>query len=173
MNSRPIGNIVLVICCVLAIVLQLLLSSALTIGLAMPNFIAAVIIACVLLSPSNQTIAFAFVAGLLYNLICGGPVGAMAFSLVLTSFICILLKNVLGQSSGFGTFVMIALTCLINEAIYGLVMVAFLSDVSFVEALVLRALPCAVYDFLLASVFYLLLGIVFGITSNRHTPEYR
>ena len=152
---------------VLGIVLQGILSNAITIGYATPNFIVAVALVIAAVYPTFASVVCGFALGLLYNLLCSGTVGSMAVVLTLLTYaVVIIFSSMENPNLVFGLVAM--LVCgFIAELAYGLLVGAFVSGISVSEALVYRALPCGVYDALITCVLYPVPALIVRALANR------
>lgn len=152
---EPKERIALVVGAVCALLLQIVLSPNIAIAYAMPNFVAAYVLVVAVLRPGRPPLALAFVLGLAYNLFAGGPVGAMAFLLVLAAFIASRAFQVLANDALLMPLATLVVASVAVEFLYGALVVATGStDVGLLDALVTRALPCALYDCVAALVLF-------------------
>ena len=149
--------IITVVCAILAVLLQAILAPFMVIGPAVPNFILAFVIANAVARPTGGIVA-PFVLGLLYDLMGNGPLGAMALVCVVFSFACSRLLMMLNNDTLFIPIVLIVAGTFLGDAVYGILMIACGMDVGALEALVGRALPCGLYDTVLALIMFPLLA---------------
>ena len=156
-------NIVLVAIAVVAVLLQIMVAPYIAIAGAVPNFIAAVLIAVV--RHDSFGCALPFVLGLLYDLFSGAAVGPMAFSLLLASFLAARLYTALNNDQVLMTLVVVAAALLLTEVLYGVLMLMLGFAGGAAGALALRALPVFLYDFVLAAVLYPLVKRLIAVTS--------
>lgn len=149
------SHVVVVIAAVVALLLQIVVAPNIAIAYAMPNFVAAYVLVVAVARPGKAPIVLAFVLGLAYNLFAGGPVGAMAFLLVLASAVASRAFQVLANDTLFMPLATLVVASVVVEFLYGgLVVVTGSADVSLFDALFARALPCALYDCVAALIFY-------------------
>ena len=157
------GKIPIAIGMAIAVLLQILLAPVITIGSAMPDFVLAYSIALAFAGKGRTFYLTAFLGGLAFDLVGYSPVGAMAAVCVLAMFAC---STVVRNAGGDGIaipLVMIAVSCIVFECIYGFLMMACGIDVALLDAFAFRILPCALYDIVIAIAAYLLLArFVFG-----------
>ena len=146
-----------VVAAVLAVVLQVFLAPHISIGYAVPNFVAAACIALAVSRAGALTPAAPFVLGLLYDLISGGPVGAMAFTLTVASTFAGWLFKHTNNDTVFMALVALLAGVFFVEFAYGAFFLLFGYATGFVEAVVYRMLPCLLYDLVLTLVVYFLL----------------
>ena len=141
------GSIAVGVGGVIAMLLQIVIAPNIAISYAMPNFVLAYVLALAVARPARPCIACAFVMGLAFNLFAGGPVGGMAFLLVLAAFLISRAFTVVANESLFMPILAIVIASLAVEFLYGGLIVAVGSDgVGLFDAFLLRALPCALYD---------------------------
>ena len=146
--------IVIVVACVIAFVLQIVVAPYIALGNALPNFVVAFVFLCAILRFQAFGCVMPFVVGLAFDFVCGSVVGAMAFSLTLFSVVAARAFFTLNNDTLFMPFVIMALGLILTEATYGIVLIATGYQAGFLEAFVYRALPCALYDFVVAILFY-------------------
>ncbi len=139
---------------ILALVCQGLLSDAITIGNATPNFFVAFALIIAALMPTLGGVVVAFVLGLLYNLLCGGVVGSMALVLTLLAAVCMVVFNRVEQQNFLFSLVVLLILGFLAEVLYGLMTGSLVSGISVSQALTLRALPCGLYDALITCLLY-------------------
>ncbi|MCD8316170.1 MAG: rod shape-determining protein MreD [Eggerthellaceae bacterium] len=140
--------------CVIAILLQVFLAPIITISSIVPNFIMAFCIVATIPRGDASGVVLPFVMGLIYDFIGGGPVGAMAFLLVLVTFAA---SRVYMNMSNDTLFVMLAflVVCVfVTEFAYGIVMLICGLDASLGQVLLYRCLPCSLYDCVIVLIMY-------------------
>jgi rod shape-determining protein MreD len=150
---RSEANISTYICAIIAVLLQVVLSSAISVGYAVPNFALAFTLALATSRIDKMYVVLPFVVGLAFDFLGSSTVGAMALVCVLAGY----LLSRLSVSVSSLTFLMVCLFCFVGaflgEAIYGLLLIIGGADISFFQALLYRALPCAIYDGVIAILF--------------------
>ena len=156
--NEPRENIIVIGGAVVAVLLQILLAPHIAIMSIVPNFIMAFVLTVSVLRPTNLTPAFAFVLGLLYDLMGNSAVGAMAFMLVLVSFAAQKVFTVLNNDTMFMPILVIVVATFVAEIGYAIFMMVTGVGVGFVDAFVYRALPCAWYNSVLALICYPLMA---------------
>lgn len=139
---------------VLAVVLQIVLAPAMTINAAMPNFIAVYVLCAALCNASSRPVMLAFVLGLIFDLIGSGPVGAMAFCLILATALASAVFRNMSNDSWLTAMIIIVVSCLIIELLYGIIMLLVGAGDGFGSALIHRILPCTLYDCVIAAFMY-------------------
>ena len=150
------------------IILQVLLAPIITISSIVPNFMLAFTIACVVSRPDQNHLVFAFVMGLIYDLTSSGPVGAMAFAMVLVCFVASIVITKIPSNSFAISMIAIILSVIFVETIYGVFQLALSLDTSFIDILTYRVLPCTMYDLILSII---MLPIMAKILSPRINPN--
>ena len=152
----------------LAVVLQVLVAPHISIGYAVPNFAVALCIVAALLRYEYGNPVLPFVLGLVFDLVSGGPVGAMAFALTLTVAFEAWLYERVRNDTLFMTVAVLAASALVTEVLYGVVFMLCGFAGGVLEAFVYRSLPCALYDFVIAVVLYAVMSRFFsGETVTR------
>ena len=139
---------------VLAVLLQIVLAPAMTIGAAMPNFIAVYVLCATLRNASARPVLLAFVLGFIFDLIGSGPVGAMAFCLIIATASAAAVFRNLSNDSWLSAMIVIVVACLLIELLYGIIMLLTGAADGFASALLHRILPCTLYDCVIAAFAY-------------------
>ena len=104
--------------------------------------------------PDTYGSVLPFVLGLLFDLIGGGPVGAMAFSLTLFTYLVARYSAHVGNDSTVMSIVYMVLALLLVELSYGAILLLFGYNANLFEALAYRVVPCFVYDMVIACLLY-------------------
>ncbi|MCL1798289.1 MAG: rod shape-determining protein MreD [Eggerthellaceae bacterium] len=131
----------------LAVLLQLVLAPNIALFSAMPNFcMIYALIAAITRPAGNAALLVAFAFGMLFDLLGNAPVGAMAFLLVLAAFGASRVFTVLNNDTLFMPLAIFIVAVFLVEVFYAVFMVSTGIAASLLEALVLRALPCAFYN---------------------------
>lgn len=147
-------RMVLAITGVAATLLQLLLSPALTFGDATPSFIIVAVVSVIVLFSDDRHYLFAFIMGIIADLVSQAPVGATSFSLL----VCAFLLPIVIEAIGNDNLLMTALVMLAGMALVLAVFCVFLAVsgvLGLVDGVVHVLLPCVVYDTLLAILVYI------------------
>ena len=165
-------GIAMLVASVVVLVLQVVLAPNIAIYSAMPNFVLAFVMVVAIARPGANAAPIAFVLGMLYNLVAGGPVGALAFLLVLVSLLATRAFSVLNNDTLFMPLVILVVSAFVVELLYALVMIVMGADIGFVGAFVYRALPCALYDCVVALIMYpLVTRFVIGGSESRTSVD--
>ena len=140
---------------VIAVLLQVVVAPNIALASALPNFVLAYALVLAVVRPDRTGPVLAFVLGLVFDLLGSGPVGAMAFLLVLVTFLASRAFSVLDNDTLFMPLVILVVSTLVVEA--------FLCGVPDGDGIlrrsprrlsVPRALPCALYDCVVALVMF-------------------
>lgn len=152
--SETRDNIVVVIGAIAAVLLQIAIAPAITLFAAMPNFILVYALLVAIVRPGTAGPVLPFVVGLIFDVVSGGPIGAMAFLLVLVAFLASRAFAVLDNDTLFMPLVIFVASTLIVEVLYGVLLLLLGFDASLLSAFVYRALPCALYDCVVGLLLY-------------------
>lgn len=147
-------NLAAVIGGAIAVLLQVIVAPALSLFAAIPNFIVAFCVVRAVVCPQYTGAVLPFVLGLLFDLIGGGPVGGMALVLVLVTYASSRAFMALNNDTLFMPVAIMLCSIVFVEFMYGTIVVACGAGVSFGDAMLYRALPCTLYDCVVALVFY-------------------
>lgn len=139
---------------VIAVLAQIIIAPNIAILAAVPNFLAAYVLVVAIVRPTNASLVLAFALGLLFDLLGYGPVGSMALLLVIAAFAASRAFTVLNNDTLFMPLVILVVSMLAIEMLYALILVGFGFSAGMVDALVYRAIPCALYDCVIALVLY-------------------
>jgi rod shape-determining protein MreD len=127
-----------------------MLSSAISIGYAVPNFALAFTAALTFLREDKTYIVLPFLVGFVFDLLGSSTVGAMAL-------VCVLVTYVFSKFSISVSGLPLILICtfcfsatLCGEVLYGILLIISGADISILQAFIYRALPCAIYDGVIA-----------------------
>lgn len=137
-----------------AVLVQIVIAPNIAVLAAVPDFLAAYVLVVAIVRPTNSSLVLAFSLGLIFDLLGHGPVGLMAFLLVIAAFAASRAFTVLNNDTLFMPLVTLVVSLVAIEVLYALVLVGFGFSASMVDALVYRALPCALYDCVIALVLY-------------------
>ncbi len=147
-------TIVLVVGAIIAVLAQIVVAPNIALFSSMPNFIVAYVMLVAIARPHTAGPVLPFVLGLIFDLLSGGPLGAMTFLLPLVSFLASRAFSVLNNDTLFMPLVTFVVSALLIEVLYGAFMLALGFDVSALDAFIYRALPCALYDCVVGLVLY-------------------
>lgn len=147
-------RVLLAIIGTVAAVLQLLLTPALTFGDATPGFFAIALVVVIVMFPDEHHYVFAFVMGILADLFAQSPVGATAFCFLVCMFLLPKAVEVLGNDNMLMAVLMMFAALLAIEVVL-CVFLAASGILGFLDGIVHVALPCAVYDTIIATIVYL------------------
>lgn len=141
---------------VIAVLLQILIVPHMTLfgGMAMPNIIVIFTMLVAVSRPGQFGPVLPFVLGLVFDLVGGGPVGAMAFSLTVFSVIVSRVIVRAGNDTAFVAIVLLALGLLLVEFSYGVFLMLFGFRVDLLGALAYRIVPCFLYDFVVGAILF-------------------
>ncbi len=155
-------NVVTAVGAVIAVLLQIIVAPNIALFSAMPNFVVVYVLLIAIVRPSQAGPLLPFLMGLAFDFVSGGPVGAMAFLLVLISFVAARAFSVLDNDTLFMPLIIFVVSTLMIELFYGGFMLAMGLDVSLLDAFLYRALPCALYDCVVGLLLYPLAARVFA-----------
>jgi len=160
-----------IIAIVLAVILQIVLAPAMTIGSATPNFIAVYVLCATLRGASARPVLLAFVMGLIFDLIGSGPVGAMAFCLIIAAALASVGFRNMSNDSWVSAMIVIVVSCLLIELLYGIIMLLTGVGDGFGSALIHRILPCTLYDAVIAAFAYPVISRLVAPRGSKKTDS--
>lgn len=139
---------------IVAVLLQIIVAPSIALAAAVPNFIAVFCAVRAVASPEAAGVVLPFLLGLAFDLVGGGPVGAMGAVLVLVTFLASRVYLALNNDTLFMPAAILIIAIMLVEVLYGAIVVATGAGVSFGEAFLYRALPCMLYDCVIGLLFY-------------------
>lgn len=142
----------------IALILQLVLAPALTIFQVTPSFVIVYSLVLAMVYQGDAALVIAFALGMLSDLIGTGPVGALAFLLVLAAFLLMRLGAAFSTGTVFFPFVFLAGFALAVELLYAAFLMGSGSFLSPLDAFLFRALPCALFDCVIGLFIYPLMS---------------
>ena len=114
-------RIVTIVGAVLAVLLQIILAPHIGLFGVVPNIIVAYTLVVAVTQPQSFSSVMPFVLGLFFDLFTGGPVGAMAFSLMVFSVVAFLL--LFGYPAGlFEAIAYRVFPCFVYDLVIGLLL---------------------------------------------------
>ena len=169
-------NVVVAVGALVAVVLQVAVAPNVAIFAAQPNFLLAYVLTVAIANPLGAGPVLPFALGLLFDLLGTGPVGGMALLFTLASLAASRAFGVLDNDTLFMPLAILVAASFAVEMLYGILLVALGSPVDLADAFFYRALPCALYDCVVALVLYpLVVRLVSGAAQDRgpRTPRLR
>ena len=148
------NQITVIVGAVIATVLQIVLAPNIAIASIVPNFMMVFCIVVALLRAETPGYVLPFVLGMLFDLLGGGPVGGMAFLLILVTFVVSRVYSSLNNDTVFMLLVMLFGSIFVVELLYGVLLIACGMAASPLDALIFRSIPCTLYDCLVGLVLY-------------------
>ena len=147
-------RIVVVAGAVVAFLLQVLVAPHIAIGYGVPNIVAVFCIVVSLVQPNIFKYVLPFVMGLVYDLLSGGPIGAMAFSLTASSAVVIWFFQRSNNDTLFMGMAAMLIGVFLVEFLHGIFILASGFSANLIDAFVYRMLPCFLYDAVLGAILY-------------------
>jgi len=138
----------------LAVLLQVGLAPALSIGGVVPNFLLLVTVTLALVEGPNWGATAGFAAGLLFDLLGSGPIGPMALVLAVVGYVAGMLSANMFAEGWLLPLTVLAVASVATGMAYGLLITIFGGAGSFWQAFVSVVLPEALYNVALGLLFY-------------------
>ncbi len=139
---------------IVAVLLDLLLTPALTFGDVTPGFIVAAAIAYIVLFPDEPHYVFAFVMGLLADLIGSAPVGATSISLLVVAFLLPPMVEAFGSANFLMMLIVFLVASYAAELLFS-ILLSISGAFAFPDALVHVCLPCGFCNAILAFLVFI------------------
>lgn len=157
----------------IACLLQVVIAPQISIAQVMPNFLVIWALLVAVTRARVGNIVLPFVLGLLFDLMTGGPLGAMAFCLTLFAVASSALFVAIDNDTLFVSLTALAVGILLVELSYGIGMLLLGYEASFVDALVYRIVPCFIYDTIIAFALFPLSSHVVSMFSEATAGHVR
>lgn len=157
-------RIVVGIGAVVAVALQVVVAPNIALFHAMPNFMLTFVVVVAVARAQSCGVLLPFALGMLFDLMGTGPVGASALVFTLVAFLVSRAFSLLDNDTLFMPLFLIVVGVVLSEVLYGVLVMACGVQVSPLEALVFRALPCAAYDCVFA---LLLFPLIRSLSARR------
>jgi rod shape-determining protein MreD len=133
-----------------ATVLQSGLAPHMAVGGVVPNLLLLVVVTIALTTGSNEGATTGFVAGLVFDLLATGPLGAMALVLAVVGYAAGTLHTAMFAEGWLLPLTVLGLAALVSEVSYVLLLDVLGADLPFWRILFTKILPGAVYNTVLA-----------------------
>lgn len=146
---------------VVAVLLQVLLAPNIALYGSFPDIPLVYVMAVAVARPADAGPVMPFSVGLVCDLLGSGPVGAEAFLFVAASVVVSRVFLVMNNDTLFMPFASMFVGVFAVEAAYGVFLLATGYPATFLGALLHRAIPCALYDCVVAILVYPLLMSLF------------
>ena len=148
-------RIALPVTIVIALVLQVLVAPLFPIGSAVPSFLAPFVIVLAILRNPDSCYGYAFVVGLVADLLTSTPVGLTSLLLLLASALLGRLFEVLDKSTIVMPAIAIVITCLVMEVVKLVVLLLIGYQGSPLDFFLQACLPSAIANSVIGIVYYL------------------
>ena len=158
-------HIFVIVGAILALVLQIVVAPHIALYGAMPNFIVVYAIALGLVRAESFGCVLPFVLGLVYDFASGGPVGPMAFSLLLFSYLAARIFVAADNDTLFMPILVMAVTLLLVEITYSSFILLLGYGAGPMQVFLYRTVPCYLYDCVMALLVFPLMARVFPPTA--------
>lgn len=139
---------------IVALLLQVAVAPFISLGQCTPNFIVAWCAACCIANPAKPPYLSAFLLGMAFDIAGGGPVGAMAFCLLVVTFAASRVYMVVSNDTVFMTVAFLLASVLMVEMLYGFLLASVQPSLPLGQALLYRSLPNSLYNFVVAAIVY-------------------
>ncbi len=139
------------------VVLQVVFAPILSVAAAVPSFIAAFVMVLSVMRRPDTTYVYAFVLGLIADLLSHTPVGLNALLLLLATFCLSRIFEVLDDSTAAMPIIAFAGTIFVFELVFAIVLMIFGYQGSIIDMLIQRVLPSTVLNTVIAAVLFLIM----------------
>lgn len=136
------------------VLLQIVIAPLISIYSVVPNFIVSFVIVLSIVRREDTTYLYAFVLGLISDLLSTVPFGLTPLLLLLISFVLSRVFEVLDKSSFAMVIASCAVVLLLYQLIVLIVQLVLGYPAGFFELLVARALPATVFNLIICAILY-------------------
>lgn len=147
-------GVVIAVGAVVALLLQIVVAPNIALFSAQPNFLLAYVLVVAIARPLDAGSVLPFALGLVCDLLGSGPVGGYAFLFVIVSFIASRAFSVLDNDTLFMPLVILVVSTLVVELFYAVFLMGTGFSAGPLDVFLYRALPCALYDCVVALVMF-------------------
>lgn len=147
-------SVPVIIGAIITVLTQLIIAPNITLFSVTPNFIVVYVFVVAMLRPGAPLYLFAFAMGMINDLVGYGPVGVTPFLLVAAAFIASRVFLVLNNDTIFVLVLSFVFAEITFELCYAAFMVGFGEASSFIDAVMYRAIPIALYSSVLGLIAY-------------------
>ncbi len=140
----------------IAVVLQIVVAPLIAFSSVVPNFLVAFVIVLSIVRKSDTTYAYAFVLGLISDLLSQTPVGLTALLLLIASFALSRSFEVMDKTSYSMPLIASLVSVFLYELLVVIVLLIMGYSAGFFDLLFYRVLPETVYSFVLCALFFAL-----------------
>lgn len=147
-------RILVIVGAVVAVLLQVLVAPNISLFSAVPNFLIVYTLLVAMVVPDEEHYVLAFVMGFISDLLGYGPVGALAFLLIIAAFIASRLHAAFANGTVFVPLIAMMATIFVVEVCYALFMLIAGSGLSVGDSFMYRVIPATLYDCVLGLLLY-------------------
>lgn len=148
-------KLVPLISAVVVVLLQIIVAPVISIYSIVPNFIVAFVIVLTIVRREDTTYLYAFVMGLISDLLTQVPFGLTPLLLLIISFALSRVFEILDKSSISMVLVSCAAALVFYELIVVIVQLALGYPAAFLDLVAARVLPASVFNLILCGLLYL------------------
>lgn len=161
---------------IVAVLLQVILAPNIALFGAVPNFLIVYALVVSMTLPTDGMLVMCFCLGLISDLLGYGPVGSLAFLLVLSGFFAGRMYQMFGNGQMIMALITLVVFAFLTNIFYAAFLIGLTSDVSFADAFLYRALPCSLYECVLGLLVYPIMSHLLvdrRATMGSETPSLR
>lgn len=145
------------ICSAIIVVIQIVFAPILSVFAVVPNFIVAFVMVLAVLRRPDSTYGYAFVLGLIADLLSQTPVGLTSLLLLIATFALSRVFEVLDDSNIAMPTIAFASAMFIFEFIFMIVLLIAGYQGGFIELFLQRVLPATVFNTVIAAILFIVM----------------
>lgn len=140
----------------IAIVLQIVVAPLISFSSVVPNFLVALVLVLSIVRRADTTYVYAFVLGLLSDLLSQTPVGLTPLLLLIASFALSRAFEVMDKTSYSMPLIACLVSVLLYELLIAIVLLLLGYQAGFFDLLLYRVFPGALYNLVFCALFFVL-----------------
>jgi len=160
-------HVIAIVGALLAVVLQVLVAPHMAVGAVVPNLVVVFTLQVAVVRSRTFGCLMPFIMGLCYDLLSGGALGSMAFSLTLFSVAAAWLFSAVDNDTLFMPIIVMVAGIFLVEFSYGVFMLILGYNAGLVEAFAYRIGPVFLYDSIIALITYPLARRLLPISTQQ------
>ncbi|MGN0301403.1 MAG: rod shape-determining protein MreD [Anaerotardibacter sp.] len=160
------SQLIPLIAALICVVLQIVVAPMISLFSVVPNFITAFVIVLSILRKPDSTYGYAFILGLISDLLGSGPVGLTSLLLLIISFVLSRAFEVMDKSSLPMPMIASAASLFAFLLVYVIVLLITGYQAGFLELFIGRVIPEVIYDSIIAAIL-LVATVKMGLTAEQ------
>ncbi len=162
-------SVIIAVGAAVMLLLQIMVAPGLSIGHATPNLLLVYALVSSLVLPRPINLFCPFLLGFAFDLLGGGPLGTMAFVLLIVCALVSWIYVRFDNDSLFIPLMALVVGVVLSEVLYGVIIVLCGYPATIADSLIYRSLPCGLYNLALALILFFLLRACLRLFASPRT----